>query len=306
MLFLPVINSSSFRNLISESERTFKGKQKMRHTFDGQFLERNGKLAGVALGADFCAEHECGIKELKRNFGVNIDSSLKGLEARKTTICPFNLIFNKTRTEAILILVDQFDFDWQINKNNQTIEDVANLYKKNGELVIYRGSGNKFSAAWDSRSFGILVKTKSNIEKLEKIFEEFKKNNVVVNIPYSGSPFKNNGLTFVFLDAFTKEEKDQWLEYDLSKIKLDKFVEDTNIVERLKKAGKYYFALSPKWENEKENNVIFWLNPMEQSKNNYGWVTLQDLENWINDTGKISINHSSSRRENVLFIGNKS
>jgi len=33
--------------------------------------------------------------------------------------------------------------------------------------------------------------------------------------------------------------------------------------------------------------VVFWLNPTEQHKYNFGWFNIEDLTDWASDKGKI-------------------
>ena len=66
---------------------------------DNQFL-------GIALGYDYCAEHEWGIKGIKRDFGIPEPSKKKmGVKSRTITKCK-NLEFKREkyqgRTFAIL------------------------------------------------------------------------------------------------------------------------------------------------------------------------------------------------------------
>ena len=55
----------------------------------------------------------------------------------------------------------------------------------------------------------------------------------------------------------------------------------------LEKAKCRYYALSLRWKDDDKKEVIFWLNPMEQDKNNFGWFTVEDLKDWAKGKGKI-------------------
>jgi hypothetical protein len=55
----------------------------------------------------------------------------------------------------------------------------------------------------------------------------------------------------------------------------------------LEKAGKDFFALSPRWKDAEKKEVIFWLNPENQRENNSCWCTVSDLNDWIKGEGKI-------------------
>lgn len=61
----------------------------------------------------------------------------------------------------------------------------------------------------------------------------------------------------------------------------------TKIKKILDRAGKKYFALSPRWKDENKKEVIFWLNPYYQDIDNFGWFTVDDLKDWAKGKGKI-------------------
>ena len=56
---------------------------------------------------------------------------------------------------------------------------------------------------------------------------------------------------------------------------LEQKVKESGIKERLQKANKKYQSLSARIDND---NLKFWLNPVEQGLFNYGWFTVEDLD----------------------------
>ena len=62
---------------------------------------------------------------------------------------------------------------------------------------------------------------------------------------------------------------------------------ETGIYKILKDAGKRFFALSPKWKDDNKEEVVFWLNPIEQHIYNYGWFTVEDLKLWAKNEGPV-------------------
>ena len=74
---------------------------------------------------------------------------------------------------------------------------------------------------------------------------------------------------------------------DLDTIELQKAVARTGIHKLLKEADCKYYALSPRWADESKTEVKFWLNPYDQTNNNYGWYAVEDLEAWVNGEGPI-------------------
>ena len=53
----------------------------MRRTYNSQFIfNEDGTFVGLNLGADYCAEHEWGIRDLEDTFGIN--RNLVGIKSR--------------------------------------------------------------------------------------------------------------------------------------------------------------------------------------------------------------------------------
>ena len=59
--------------------------------FGQQFLIDQGKIYGVNLGYDHCAEHEWGINHLEKDFAITAAPHVFGIERRKAIV--FNCIF---------------------------------------------------------------------------------------------------------------------------------------------------------------------------------------------------------------------
>ena len=140
----------------------------------------------------------------------------------------------------------------------------------------------EIGTAWDERGFGIIV-DKSHKKDLENLVKAF--NNLDIVIGQANSiAFENGGLLLMKKSAFSKETADKVYQQDKDYYDLHVDVYNTGIEEKLKNAGKGYYALSPKREN---GEIMFFLNPEKQNIYNYGWFTLQDLEDWAEDKGKI-------------------
>ena len=81
-------------------------------------------------------------------------------------------------------------------------------------------------------------------------------------------------------------------EAHLDHIALQKASDEIGIHDKLRKAGKEFFALSPRWAKDVRTSktaypVVYWLNPMHQNIYNYGYFTVEELEQWIDDCGPI-------------------
>jgi hypothetical protein len=90
---------------------------------------------------------------------------------------------------------------------------------------------------------------------------------------------------------------------DEDRINLHEAAKATGIEEKVCAAlksdfgGKPFYALSPSWKNKQntKHKVVFWLNPTDQQKNNYGWFTVEELEQWIEGKGPIPMKKKKAK-----------
>lgn len=251
----------------------------MRHANDAEIIKINDKLVGFNLGADFCGEHEWGIKSIIEEFEVN--KNKVGIDGRMITVVPESLVYKDITYEKmkchLLVLVPYY-----CQKNDLKI--TQNDLKK-WELYTYRLKEEGITTAWDGKSFAILVTDKYK-DELKELYEAFVNLDVAIGIAPSEA-FKNGGLTFCIKSRLPKETIQSIKNDDLDYIALQKAVDKTKIKKILEKAKCRYYALSPKWKDDNKKEIIFWLNPMDQNKNNYGWFTVKDLKDWAKGKGKI-------------------
>ena len=153
------------------------------------------------------------------------------------------------------------------------------------ELYTYRLEEKGITTAWDEKSFAILVTDKYK-DELKELYEAFLNLDVAVGIAPSEA-FKNGGLKFCIKSRLPEETIQAIKDDDLDYIALQEAAEKTGIKKILEKAKCRYYALSPRWKDDDKKEVIFWLNPMEQDKNNFGWFTVEDLKDWAKGKGKI-------------------
>ena len=255
---------------------------------DTDFFIEDGVLKGICLGYDFCAEHEWGIKGIKGDFGIGEKAKI-GLDSCRTTRTPENFVLiKKSKKEAVLGRLNKWDIQ------QAGIEKAKNYLIESNELAFY---GDKdLTCAWDERDFAIHVKGEENVKHLESIYKSFQENNIVVGMKQGGWVL-GKGLTFCFYDSFDEEFKKTVLESHKSEQRLQDFVKKSGIHEKLKESGCKFFALSPSWRDEKEKEVRFWLNPMDQKNNRYGYVSMEDLEAWAKGEGRIPVKKRSEKEK---------
>jgi hypothetical protein len=101
-----------------------------------------------------------------------------------------------------------------------------------------------------------------------------------------------SGLVLAIESHIPQEQKDGFKSGYEDIYCIEDAAKKTGVEERLRAAGKKWFALSPKWifdrmKAESQYDVCFWLNPYDQDCNNSMWCTVEDLDLWIKDEGPI-------------------
>jgi len=300
----------------------------MKSSFDGViWRDDHGTFVGLSLGADFTAEHEWGIKGLRRFLGI--DTSRMGVEKRATHIPEKSRDYLKrVRGEKYEALIFRQIFSYEKDREypeGKELDTLVENYKFIGGQLIpkYKHYPKKgldpewdFSGAWDENSFGILV-PKKNFSILDALQKSLLNDDALVYLGGSENPFSNSGLCIVVRSRLPEGLCNQMEEKDREHQSLLKDAEKTGIEKTLEKAGKRWFSLSPKRPfvdngdgtyrpfisstREETNtitkhNVVFWLNPMEQSIHNSGWFTVEQLEEWAKDSGPVMMKKEECRR----------
>lgn len=264
----------------------------MRKGRDNGFIVMNGVFVGVSLGADYCAEHEWGIEKLHNAWGIPYtDESKPGLLRRTVTKMPTSYTsFLNIKTPLLLCL--SYDFDLKTPEGTEKVKE--HYTKKHMELHLSKGfkdyPADELATAWSDSDFGIMA-TAAHKDKLKELDGALRTGNAAMFLG-GGQVFQNAGLRIVIASRVPEEGKKLLLDGDLDSFKLKAAAKATGIEDVLKKAAKGYFALSPRWAtaDDKERTahpVKYWLNPFQQDQNNFGWFTVEELQQWAENTGPV-------------------
>ena len=269
---------------------------------DASILEHEGEFIGVNLGWDFTAEHEWGIKDLTRDFGIMGTSRNKsvfnrlgvkakdvvGVEARQVNDIPCGLS---------LVIKDDFTYLIYMRSWDDKYDITDETPKKELDRILSAYGDRGLVTAWDGKSFGIRVSGKENRANLKALYAAFQEGDVMIAFIGAGGPFGNNGLCLFIIPECPDFVVDGYRDADIDMLDLRDAAEATGIEKRLKDAGRRHYALTPSWaggikstkdgEIKTKHPVIYWLNPIEQDKYNSGYMTVEDLEDWIEGKGKI-------------------
>lgn len=262
----------------------------MRRGRDSVFQIVGNELLYVALGADHTAEHEWGIKDIKRSLGIpeTPDRQNAGIEARIATKLPDRMAYlslkgSKSKkdpcpqTKALVVGVDGVD-------------ESSYLFTSWDALIFPRPWRDEppptHATAWCGESFGIRA-VESLWPALDQLWAAMQRLDLAIWVGASG-PFGGGlGLILGIPSAIPNESLQMMRDGDLDNITLKETAEATGIEARLKAAGKKWFALSPRWANDEKTKVQFWLNPMDQKRNNAGWFDVQALDQWADGKGPV-------------------
>lgn len=269
--------------------------------------DEQGQLLGFNLGADYCAEHEWGIDGIKHSFGIDVDSSEKpfakwwekillfttksalGVDKRLITKCP-ELVkgeykisikdYKQPKSKPVKHTIYYIGF--------KPYHFSASSKEKRFEEEIKRGVYyiDETKKVWGWWSEGDFMVASTDKQAIEDLYQAFQVLDVTISVG-GGNVFQNGGLHFVIKSRISQDVVDDVYQKDLDNLNLKKAASSTGIYEKLEKAGKHFYALSPKWKDAEKKEIVFWLNPQEQHSNNSGWYTISDLEDWIKGVGKI-------------------
>lgn len=254
----------------------------MRRTMQEQQILRNEDdqtLMGLLLGYDYCAEHEWGIKGLERTFGIpGVSPDLVGLPARTITKVPPEYLIRTDKKAKTITLAP-------VRTWNDDVPLVNREYVAERELGQIYGN-DPFAAAWNEKQFGVRMRL-ADSEILTQIHTALQNCDLAIFRMAKSGPFGGSGLALVIPSRVPDVHLKTMADGDLDQLALKAAVEATGILQRLKEAGCEYFACSPRWADNTKTEINFWLNPMGQDRHNYGWMTVADLDDWIQGKGKV-------------------
>jgi hypothetical protein len=244
----------------------------MREGRDNGFLFDNNGLVALNLGADHVAEHEWGIKKTLIAFGIPQDENVFGLERRTVT-----------KTSDKLRWHDGYDADMFVSGKRKKVRAVGLSFGLYDGYTMPAPRDNGLWTGWSDGDFAA-VTVDSGVARLRDLYNAFQKRDIAIWLG-GGGIFQNAGLVLGIASRLSKNTIAMWDKTDRERLQLKKDAAATGIEERLTRAGKRWYALSP--SRQADGSISFWLNPMEQDQNNSARVTVADLDAWIAGTGPV-------------------
>lgn len=240
------------------------------------FFSRKGNLQGLRTGADACAEHEVGIDRIHKAFGLELGRT--GLDRYKVQVVPDRLVCFEHQGYVCLLLDSN-----EVSRPEVICEYFLTMTAE-GQPVI----------AWDEKGFFIAVplSDRKKARAIRDLWSAFQDGDIYLGGPFSKKMTGHGGIGIFIASKLPDAEirkANERLRRKADRARLlEKAVQREGfekIQKKLQKAGKHWFVLTPKRIDD-DGNVRYWLNP--RSMNCYfGWVSIQDLKDWLEGRGKI-------------------
>lgn len=259
----------------------------MRRSYHGVYVEDQDQFIGVNLGSDFAAEHEWGIKDLNRMFGVNKDDGL-GMPRRRITKVPDDgrLIFAGVKGITALVC----------RHYNLPSYEKLGLWEIEPRGELYPIGREEDTMAWDEGSFGLASRNSKHIEYLTELYDAIMRRDLLMFLGGRQTYFDNAGLCLMIASRTPDRVARALYEVDFEAQRIkdasNKVLVETNLEWKIHETGKSWFALAPRWTPENKQSqtkypVMYLLNPVQQDKYEWGIYTVEELEQWVEDKGPV-------------------
>ena len=281
----------------------------------------DGKFIGIALGYDYCAEHEWGIDGLKRLFGMPRTSAKNiGIKCRTITIVP-PIIFKEHVVNKGSMKIKKGKYAILYTKNKYVdneilpyplhnwVEELNLNFKWNSKKPDSKN--DNIITAWDDESFGVGVMGEDEVEYLKELKTAIdeKRLTIAVTDLRKRNPFAGSSLCLLITDRIPQETIDIIYNEDKEYFDREKYEEKIGMKKIIDKYGNkngfkglhYFLACSPKWidYHDKENrekekkrhntkyDIIYCINYSDDDENR-GWYSAEEIKEWLTGNKKLT------------------
>lgn len=280
------------------------------------------KFIGIALGYDYCAEHEWGIEKMRESFGIpKSNKDNLGIKNRTITKCVDNLIFKEENFKGSKCAI--LYTGYRYNSYEESLKNIPYGLNDYKNTILWRIEYDKkhpskhrepkdsILTAWDESSFGIGVIGEKEVGYLKELYEALKNNNVsiaFINL-MPKNPFSNSSLTLLITDRVPQEALDGMYAADKEYYDREEYEENIGMKKIIKKHGNengynglhYFIACSPKWIDYKDSknrekrkkelktkyDIQYWINYSDDD-DNHGWYTVEQIKEWLTGNKKLT------------------
>lgn len=266
---------------------------KRSHTQGNAVLrDEDGTIYGVLLAADYVGQHEGGIERLQQTFGIKGgDADFAGHSATWDLSDRVHLMpIEHERREGRRRIVEQ---GLAVTTDRPDAGMLGEFLQRYDDAPVI--------GAWDDSDFAIAGYGDEGQAVVRMITDAVSNVDLAIWIGgVGGNPFARGGLAIARNSLVPKDLIATFDQTKQAERALKAAADATGIAERLlamrARHGLVslspYHALSPKWTPAERNGdtahrVIFFLNPSDGQRNNHGWFTVEELDQWIIGKGPI-------------------
>ena len=244
----------------------------MRKGMSPKFIFEGEQFLGVSLSADYTTEHEIGIKALQQKLGINPNAL--GIERRR--INNPKAIIHQPEIHLIACTYSSGPADYLLK-----------------DELSFRYKLPDIAGAWSDRDFGVRFSPAFGFLEDELWAAIEAKDAALISTGVFNDHYAAEGLNLVIISRLPAEILATLYESDSDAVRLRDADLATGLAAKLKAAKKEYYALQPHWAASIKSlsptaySVAFWLNPVDQKNNNFGYFTVEELEQWIEGAGPV-------------------
>ena len=256
----------------------------------------------IFLESDSHAEHQSGIDRLLHQLSIR--SRGRYVSGRSMTE-PRTLLTKKarstrtylTRSEGRIRRTDNILFLASVRCDLSTASSRLN------DIVRY-DIDTAITGAWDDGDFKVAAWTPEAHDILRAFAAAAERGDLTVFTGHppctSDNPFRHSGLNICITSRIPRFMREKIEAEDANAEALAQAVAECGIVERIDACPHVgYYALTPNWRlntvlrDGKDvpartvHPVMFHLNPHDRARNNHGWHTVEELDEWIAGKGPI-------------------
>lgn len=137
---------------------------------------------------------------------------------------------------------------------------------------------------WGSDEFMFITTGRENCAVMQEVYNQIIAGNAYYGVKTESNPFSRSSPCLIASEISEIEKETISKEWQDIRV-FAKELLALGIYDKLKQSGKRYYALSPK--KKEDGSLIFWLNPQEQNRYNSGWFTLEQLNQWAENSGPV-------------------
>jgi hypothetical protein len=290
---------------------------------DNGLIVIDDKFIGISLGHDYCAEHEWGIENMRRRFGIKDGSSkCMGVDNRTISKNINNLVFKEETYKKVKYALLYTGYSFRtLGESQENIPRDIKDYKKDITWNMEwqqrnppkegREPKDPIVTAWDEEGFGVGVMGEKEVQYLKDLYEAFQNLNIaiaVINL-MPNNPFSNNSLSILIADRLPLSIKINMYAADKEHYDRVDYEEKIGMTKIKAKYGNknghnkknYFMACSAKWINyddaearerrkkelKTKYDIQYWVNYSDDD-NNHGYYTVEEIREWLTGSKKLT------------------